>query len=170
MAAEAEASVRKRKAGDDADAGSSVEVDVVESVTPEPPSTEEIPKSSDDAALNSNPNPSESFLFEDDYGYSCSCVDDGDIMKQYTDIRAVEAAKIPYLGDKVDRPYWPRLASFNFRLWICTSSYSSYLFHNFSFLKYACLTVDIMGKNCTFLGKGILFLGEHLECNSSLFC
>ncbi|CAL9753607.1 unnamed protein product, partial [Musa acuminata subsp. burmannicoides] len=50
--------------------------------------------------LQFNPNPRDNFLFEDDYGCASLCDDNVDIMQHYSDICAVDAVKIPYVGDK----------------------------------------------------------------------
>ncbi|WOL03757.1 ubiquitin thioesterase otubain-like [Canna indica] len=99
MAKEADASVRKRKAGEEADAG--IAGGEGEGPTMPDPSIPEVdPKSSEEGIFGPNPNPSDNFIYEGEFGCSSLCVQDSDIMKHYSDIRAEEAAKIPYLGDK----------------------------------------------------------------------
>ncbi|CAL9094338.1 unnamed protein product [Musa textilis] len=93
MAKEAEASARKRKASDD------VGPEGEEPAMPEP-SLLEVETKSGEEASNSNPNPRDSFLFEDDYGCASLCDDNVDIMQHYSDICALDAVKIPYVGDK----------------------------------------------------------------------
>lgn len=134
MAKEAEASARKRKASDD------VGPEGEEPAMPEP-SLLEVETKSGEEASNSNPNPRDNFLFEDDYGCASLCDDNVDIMQHYSDICAVDAVKIPYVGDKVSRIPRPLDLSF---------VYTHLQISRWSLYSFGCFLYSIIIRSCSF--------------------